>query len=375
MKHYIGISLLLAVSNLCIAQIRPLTDDQRVKAVSDFVKSDTLNFENVKARLDQLLLNTSEIQERSNEFFISRSVSTPIRVSSEKEELIAVINRDRSKAVQIAVGLTVSLSGASSSIDFAMESFKVGAKMQSLSTPFLSATFTTSYNNIEKLKFLPSVILPLAAILIPGASEDQKIGSVAVGASLTGILHFIKLKPSKDDAKSATTKKITETMDLFNLNRAVYVDMEKIVSYAELVMSTDPTLSSQFTVFKNSVDNMVGMSDTELASDPRFETVIGQAQDFFSRFDRKLSRVDYLIAQVEASVETYKRRPEYISAAGVTEDGLPKDIRERVDQVGDLVVRYAELWAKLKKDHYSISSTKLNSLNSFNQLSVMINSL
>lgn len=334
--------------------------------LSKFTYSQTqpTEIDSLKTQLNNLQTSVDSIKKQSE---------TPTRTTAEATAKLAKTKADilnqQIEAIRICAKFNDRFAQGSSAINTILSGIESGVTIGELSSPFVNPTFRKSYDNwISKWgKYIPSVVLPALSIALK--NNNAKVGSVSIGLTLTGILSAIS---SSDKQRNADMTKaimgVTNTMDLFEFNRSVYEDIQKLKAVIKSVNGTDSTFNSEYQTYWKANQNILTLSDDAISKDPRFKTFIDNTTLYFDKFQLKLTRVNYTLDYAQGMINSYKLRYNSVNSSDPANNQMLRDTKKAIDDLDGVYVKFKTDWTNLQSNFYKITPTETRKLQLFYQL-------
>lgn len=309
-----------------------------------------------------------QLQELSGKYAELQQQVKSVDSKVDKTDVLVSITARQTEAVRLSGSFVERFAQGSQATETILTALSTGAKMGSLSSPFTSATFTKEYDNwINKWgKFIPAIALPALSLTLENTKPNTKLASVPIGISLTALLSAINF--SKKDKVQEGLSNLQSTMDLFDLNRLVYNDMQKLQSYIRSANKADSLLSKDFATFWASNKDLFLKSDEDLRGDKRYKDYINNAQIYMSRFQLRLVKIKFVLDESESMIRSYSQR-DYIK--NYDPNKATKINQETKDAVDKLTLTYNAFrrqWEELQGRYYQISPEELRKLDSYYDL-------
>lgn len=324
----------------------------------------TPEIDSLKMQLYSLQTSVDSIRKQA-EVPTKNKADAAAKLSKTKSDILA----QQIEAIRICGKFNERFAQGSEAMNVILSSIYSGVSIGELSSPFVNPTFSKSYDNwISKWgKFLPAVILPAASLALK--DNNAKIGSVSIGITLTAILSAISSsdKQRNTDITKAITG-VTNTMDLFDFNRNVYNDIQKLKSVIKSVDASDSTFNKEFQAYWSSNQDILTMSDADVAKDPRFKTFIDNTTVYFDRFQLKLARVNYVLDFAQSMINSYKLRYSNVNNGDNTQGEILRDTKKAIDDLESLYTKLGKDWNKLQANFYKITPTETRKLQLFYQM-------
>lgn len=353
MKATILTLIFLTMSFIAFGQPNTDTTTQPIQPPSeeDFLKQQLTEFTAKISKLQQELKDASTSQKKIN--------------------LIQEIEKRQIESVRLSGSFVERFAQGAKASETILSALETGASIGELASPFVSPTFTKNYDNwMERWgKFIPSVALPALAISIKNLTPDQKLISVPIGITITGLISGLnKSESKKTEAIQKSIMDFQSTLDLFDLNRLVYNDVQKLKSYINSANKADSTLSDEFIKFWSENKSLFLKSDLEFISDARYKTYIGQAQIYMSRFQIKLTKIKFVLDFVEGMIKSYYNRDIISSSRTGNANQIQTETKNSLDKLNQTYTNFKNNWEELQGQFYQISPEELHKLDSYYEL-------
>lgn len=321
--------------------------------------------DSLKIQLTSLKNSVDSIKKSSENPVAASKAATAKKIKDSKDEIL----NKQLKAIKICADFTTRFAQGSLSIDAILSGMKTGISIAELSSPFVNPEFKKSYDSwISKWgKFIPAVVLP--AVSLGLKNNNAKVGSISIGLGLTTILSAISSSDKKRNiAMENAINSVTSTMDLFQFNRAVHDDLQKLKSMIGSVNASDSTFSSDFSSYWKSNKDISITSEKEIVADPRFLTYIENSTFYFERFQLKLARVNYTLDYAQGLINTYISKYEYVSKTPSNHNITLLNTKKSIDSINDVYRKFKGEWDNLQKNFYVITPAESRTLQLFSQL-------
>lgn len=329
-----------------------------------FAQTTTSEFDSLKTQLYSLQSSVDSIKKQSD-----APTKNKTEAASKLAKTKADILTQQIEAVRICAKFNDRFAQGSAAINAILSGIQSGVTIGTLSSPFVNPTFRKSYDNwLSKWgKFIPAVLLPTASLALK--NNNAKIGSVSIGIGLTGLLSALSSSDKKrnDDITKAITG-VTSTMDLFDFNRSVFEDIQKLKSIIKSVDAADSTFNEQFQIYWKANQDVLTLSDDGILKDSRFLTFIDNTTIYFDRFQLKLTRVNYTLDYAQSLINSYKLRYNYINSADNAKSQMLKDTKQAIDDLETVYTKFKNDWTLLQSNFYKITPTETRKLQLFYQL-------
>lgn len=331
----------------------------------------TLKIDSLKIQLYSLQTSVDSIRKQA-EVPTKSKVDAATKFAKTKSDILT----QQIEAIRICAKFNDRFAQGSAAMNTILSGIYSGVSIGELSSPFVNPTFRKSYDNwLSKWgKFLPAVILPAASLALK--DNNAKIGSVSIGISLTAILSAISSsdKQRNTDITKAITG-VTNTMDLFDFNRNVYNDIQKLKSVIKSVDASDSTFNREFQTYWRSNQDILTMLDADIAKDPRFKTFIDNTTVYFDRFQLKLTRVNYVLDFAQSMINSYKLRYSNVNISDSTQGEILRDTKKSIDDLEGIYTKFKIDWNNLQAAFYKITPTETRKLQIFYQMEEFKNNL
>lgn len=284
--------------------------------------------------------------------------STKDTISFRQADVIKLCARYNERFAQGTIATETIISALSSGITIAK-----------LSSPFESPTFRKNYDNwLSKWgKFLPAVILPTASLFFK--DNNVKSISVAVGMSLTTIISAISKSDNKREKDMVLAiENVTSTIELFDFNRVVYGDLQKLKNSILSFQTADPDLYQNYKSYWRKNIDLAEKDRVDIIKDPRFLSYIDSSTIYFDRFQVKLVRLNYILDQAEGMLKSYEARNEYISKTDTSGSQIKIDINVSIMNLREAYDNHTKNWKELQATFYTITPVEARKFDSFYQL-------
>lgn len=335
--------------------------------VSKFTYSQTTaipEIDSLKMQLNSLQSSVDSIKKQT-EIPAKNKADATAKILKTKAD----ITTQQIEAIRICAKFNDRFAQGSAAINTILSGIQSGVSIGELSSPFVNPAFKKSYDNwLSKWgKFIPAVVLPALSIALK--DNNAKIGSVSIGISLTAILSAISSsdKQRNTDITKAITG-VTNTMDLFEFNRSVYDDIQKLKSVITSVNASDSTFNNEFQEYWKANQDILTLSDDAITKDQRFKTFIDNTTVYFDRFQLKLARVNYVLDYAQGMINSYKLRYRYVSSTDTTQSQMLKDTRKAIIDLEGVYSKFKNDWTNLQTNFYKITPTETRKLQLFYQL-------
>ncbi|MDQ1089747.1 hypothetical protein [Siphonobacter sp. SORGH_AS_1065] len=307
------------------------------------------------------------------------SKSIPAAGEAHRQQIASTmenIKKRQLESVKICAIFNTLFASGSSNVDIILASLNTGITLGKMTTPFVAPTFRNSYDNwIGKWgKYLPSIALPLASMF--SKNENFKVASVSVGMSLTALINILS-RSDKDRNKDVTQAftNVTETIDLFDFNRAVYGDIEKLQTVIKSVISADSTLSKDYNTFFDENKDLFTKTDSDLVADSRYTNFIEKSRPLMDRFQSKLIRINYVLDYAEGMIKSYEIRSNYINNQPIptstyleSYSSIKKDTYNAINDLNKIFKDNKERWNSLQSRYYKLTPSDTKKLELFSDL-------
>lgn len=349
-------------------------------SIGQVIPNDSL-LQNIKTIeiTDSLKQQLNSLQDSVNKY---KKVAEEIVTDKKKKQ--SEINKTKSQiidkqieAIRICAKYTDRFSQGTLAMDVILSAIQSNVSLGQLSSPFISPTFKDSYDNWfgKWGKFLPAIIIP--ALSLFSDNENFKTASVSVGLSITTIASALTKNGDKGRNKDITTafNNVTSTIDLFDFNRTVYDDIEKLKAIIKSVENSDSTFSSDFSNYIKSNGDLLTLPDDSIKNDPRFKKYIENSTVYFDRFQLKLARVNYVLDFAYGMIQSYEKRYSYITAINLSSNPIYPETQKAIITLKNQYSNLKGKWDTLQSKYYKLTPTETRKLDSFYQLEEILRNL
>lgn len=330
----------------------------------NFAQTTTSEFDSLKTQLYNLQASVDSIKKQS-EVPARNKAEAAAKIAKTKASILT----QQIEAVRLCAKFIDRFAQGSAAINVILSGIQSGVTMGALSSPFVIPTFRKSYDNWLSRwgKFIPAVILPVASLAYN--NNNAKIGSVSVGIGLTGLLSALSKSDKKrnEDITKAITS-VTSTIDLFDFNRSVYEDIQKLKSVISSVHAADSTFNEQIQSYWKANQDVLTLSDDSISKDPRFLTFIDNTTIYFDRFQLKLTRVNYTLDYAQSLINSYKFRYNHVNSIDLANSQMLKETKKAIDDLDDVYTKFTSEWLQLQSNFYKITPTETRKFQLFYQL-------
>jgi hypothetical protein len=278
------------------------------------------------------------------------------------------IRDEQVKAIRICAVFMDRYAVGTKATDVILGALNTGITIGQLSSPFANKKFKDDYQKWGDKwgKFLPAIILPALSLLVKSNQEAQ-IGSVSLGLTITAAWSALsKSGKLQNNELTSAINNITQTMDLFDFNRTVYDDNQKLKAVIASVGAADPKLWPEFKRYWEKNKDILTSSNDEIKQDPRFPVFIDSTTVYLDRFQLKLARVNYVLDFAKGMMDSYDARYRLINA-----DASNPVTIATAQAIADLKKTYSDNskdWQELQGTFYKMTPGEARKLNAFYQL-------
>ena len=297
-----------------------------------------------------------------------QSADTP----EEKQSVIKEIEERQVEALRLSASFVERFAQGAKATETILSALEAGVSIGELSSPFVSSTAADRINSwFNKWgKFVPAVVTPTVAFSLNQLNSNQKLASLPIGLSVTNLISAI-YENKKDKAIVKSLTSIQSTLDLFDLNRLVYNDIQKLKAYISSATKADSTLPAELISYWENNKDLTLMPDPALRADPRFPDYINTSQIYISRFQVKLTKVKFVLDHVEGMISSYYERELIKNYNPQTADKVQTETKFALDKLVMTYANFKNNWEELQGRFYQISPAQLRKLDSYYQLETM----
>jgi hypothetical protein len=243
--------------------------------------------------------------------------------NEKKREYDQKILKQQVKAVGLCCHLNQKLSFSAKTIDLIFDAMSFGIDLGKATSPYVSHTFTQTYDKWydEVVNFAPAIAGSLLPVLFNKMDDKWKTGSMTIGLSVSGVVMAINgwLKSKKAEEHQNSLRNLSNAVnmiELFEFNRDIYNDIQKIQSMIKSVNAADSLLGTEYEKFYDEYCKKIEEREISEASMPKYEhfhEIIEKSIPYFDRFDERLARANVVLDYIKSVLDTYTLKYAYLS--------------------------------------------------------------
>lgn len=252
---------------------------------------------------------------------------------------------------------------------------------QTISNPFSNSVVRNKWDKFANTaKWIPTILLT-GYSFATDQSTDNKMGSLAIGVSVTGLVDIIQ-NLSKKDGVNTTTKLMEEgavSIEVISMYRAGYDDLKEIVEYLNNYQTFMTTEAFAFKKWYKKLDdngaftmNDEEIKESEFWTDSTFtiaQTHLENVQKRIEYYYNIFNRVDLLITSKMSSAlfsryATDASQPDNLQFR----DETPEMLTELYDNLSLLrksLNANKKQWESLRKRYYTLRPSELEAITSW----------
>lgn len=313
-----------------------------------------------------------QVQELSKKIIQVQQALQDATTPQERSAIIEEIDKRQAEALRLSGSFIERFAQGAKATETILSALETGASIGELSSPFVSLTASAKISNwVNKWgKFVPAVVMPTVALSMNQLNSNQKIATIPIGLSVTNLISAI-YDNKKDKAIDKSITDIQSTLDLFDLNRLVYNDIQKLKAFIKSATKSDSTLPAELITYWSDNKDLFLLPDAELRADPRFPDYINNSQIYISRFQVKLTKIKFVLDHVEGMINAYYERDLIKNYNPDTATKVQTETKIALDKLVLTYTNFKTNWEELQGRFYQISPAQLRKLDSYYQLETM----
>ena len=252
---------------------------------------------------------------------------------------------------------------------------------QTISNPFSNSVVRSKWDKFANTaKWIPTILLT-GYSFASDQSTDNKLGSMAIGVSVTGLVDIVQ-NLSKKDGVNTTTKVLEQggvAIEVISMYRAGYDDLKEIVDYLNNYQSFMVTEAEDFKKWYKKLDDNQALTMNEsqiVQSEFWIDSTFTIAQKHLENTQKRIeyyynifNRVDLLITS-KMSNTIFSRYAKATSQPNSLEfeDEAPKMLTELYDNLSLLrssLNSNKKQWESLRKRYYTLRPSELDAITSW----------